>query len=300
MSYYSIINIIGALWPCVDSSRFQIPVATLDNQIHGIPLPDVELRIASKPEEAHLEDTIADEDLRVYSDGSAIDGGIGGAAVLMEGDRMVDERRFYLGKTEEHTVYEGEIVGMILAVELLRERMRRRGRARPTMALGVDNQAAIRATGGFQSKPGHYLIDIFHDDLRRLLPRNDDHKLIIRWSAGHIGIPGNEAADAQTPYIPLQCRQYPHPTPMQQIGNKASLSQRHCARDSIHPPDISQIRTIQRGRPILPLQRFRNTGREAPQTPRIIANPITNRTRTVEQTPLSHLESPLPTMPILP
>jgi hypothetical protein len=52
---------------------------------------------------------------------------------------MVDERRFYLGKIEEHTVYEGEIVGMILAVELLKERLRRRGRTRPTMALGVDN-----------------------------------------------------------------------------------------------------------------------------------------------------------------
>ncbi|KAG2051728.1 hypothetical protein BDR06DRAFT_983476 [Suillus hirtellus] len=87
-------------------------------------VPDVELRIASKPEEAYLEDTLADEDLRVYSDGSAIDGGIGGVAVLMEGDRMVDERRFYLGKIEEHTVYEGEIVGMILAVELLKERLR--------------------------------------------------------------------------------------------------------------------------------------------------------------------------------
>lgn len=60
-----------------------------------------------------MEDLVADEDIRVYSDGSAIDGGIGGAAVLMEGDEVVDERRFYLGKTEEHTVYEGEIVGMI-------------------------------------------------------------------------------------------------------------------------------------------------------------------------------------------
>lgn len=65
------------------------------------------------------------------------------------------------------------------------------------MALGVDNQAAIRATGGFQSKPGHYLLDLFHDDLRRLLSRREDRKLIIRWSAGHIGIPGNEAADEQ-------------------------------------------------------------------------------------------------------
>jgi hypothetical protein len=69
---------------------------------------------------------------------------------------------------------------------------------------------------------------------------------------------------------------------MQQIGNKAGLSQHHCARDSI------------------PLQRFRDTGREASQTPCITANPITNRTRTVEQTPSSHPKSPLPTMPILP
>ncbi|KAG1798638.1 uncharacterized protein HD556DRAFT_1212488, partial [Suillus plorans] len=101
-----------------------------------------------------------------------------------------------LGKAEEHTVYEGEIVGMILAVELLKERTKRM-REKPTMALGVDNQAAIRATKGFQSKPGHYLLDIFHDDLRRMLSRKDDRKLTIRWSAGHIGIPGNEEADEQ-------------------------------------------------------------------------------------------------------
>ncbi|KAG1879044.1 hypothetical protein F4604DRAFT_1507954, partial [Suillus subluteus] len=81
--------------------------------------PDVDIRIAKKPEEAYLEDTLVKEELRVYSDGSAIEGGVGGAAVLMEGDKMVDKRRLYLGRVEEHTVYKGEIVGMILAVELL-------------------------------------------------------------------------------------------------------------------------------------------------------------------------------------
>jgi len=59
--------------------------------------------------------------------------------------------------------------------------------------LGVDNQAA---TGAFNSKAGHYLMDILHN-LRRLIPAHDQRKLIVRWSPGHQGIPGNEAADEQ-------------------------------------------------------------------------------------------------------
>ncbi|KAG1888284.1 hypothetical protein F4604DRAFT_1674658 [Suillus subluteus] len=89
-------------------------------------------------------DAEADEDLQTYSDGSAVDGGVGGAAVLMRGGEVVKEKRFHLGSDREHTVYEGEIVGMILAVELLREE-----RGGGTMALGVDNQAAISATNAF-------------------------------------------------------------------------------------------------------------------------------------------------------
>ncbi|KAG2745195.1 hypothetical protein P692DRAFT_201841332 [Suillus brevipes Sb2] len=57
--------------------------------------PDIETRIAETKAKA------------VYLDGSAIEGGVGGAAVLMEGERRVRESRFYLGKVEEHTVYEG-------------------------------------------------------------------------------------------------------------------------------------------------------------------------------------------------
>jgi ribonuclease HI len=152
--------------------------------------PDITTQLAQSPEAAIIEDTIAQEDLRVYSDGSAINGGVGAGAVLMRGDVVVKGKRFHLGSDKEHTSYEGELVGMILAVDLLREEG-----GRGTLALGVDNQAAIRATGAFCSRPGHYLMDILHDDLRKIIPAHDQRKLIVRWTPGHHGIPGNEAAD---------------------------------------------------------------------------------------------------------
>jgi hypothetical protein len=65
------------------------------------------------------------------------------------------------------------------------------------MSLGVDNHAAIRTTSAFHSQPGHYLMDMFHDNLCRVIPANDGRKLIIRWTPGHKGILGNKAADEQ-------------------------------------------------------------------------------------------------------
>lgn len=148
--------------------------------------------IAEESERAQEEDELANEDLQAYSDGLMVEGGVGGAAIMMRGEEVIGSKRFHLGSDQVHTVYEAELVGMILAMQLLREGGGRRG---GTMSLGVDNQAAIRATEVFRLKPGHYLMDIFHDNLRCLIPDNNNHKLTIRWTPGHVGIKGNKEAD---------------------------------------------------------------------------------------------------------
>lgn len=156
--------------------------------------PDVEIQIVDKVEQAEAEDKQAEEDYRVYSDGSLVNGGVGGAAVLMRGNEVVKSRRLHLGSDGEHTVYEAELVGMILAVKMLHKEGAGQG---GSMSMGVDNQAAIRATKAFHSQPGHYLVDLLHDDLRKLIPGNDERKLTIRWTPGHRGIIGNKAADIE-------------------------------------------------------------------------------------------------------
>jgi hypothetical protein len=51
--------------------------------------PDVATQIAESTKQAEKNDILATEDMRVYSDGSSVDGGVGGAAVLVRGGEVV-------------------------------------------------------------------------------------------------------------------------------------------------------------------------------------------------------------------
>ena len=82
--------------------------------------------------------------VRVYSDGSGYEGGIGAAALLYINDRLVRSLRFYLGTSLEHTVYEAEGVGILMGVHLLHGLSRQ---LTHSTVLGSDSQAAIRALG---------------------------------------------------------------------------------------------------------------------------------------------------------
>ena len=65
----------------------------------------------------------------MYSDGSAHDGKVGAAAVLQREGKQDRTLKLHLGTTEQHTVYEAELVGMIMGLHLIKRKPRTRPNA---------------------------------------------------------------------------------------------------------------------------------------------------------------------------
>ncbi|KAF8152975.1 hypothetical protein B0H34DRAFT_662380 [Crassisporium funariophilum] len=155
-------------------------------------LPAARIHIAENKTKAQEEDKQEGAEIRVYLDGSGIDGMVGGAAVLYRDGEKRGSLRLQLGKAKHHTVYEGEGVGMILGLELIRREQNVTG-----VSMGVDNQAAITATQLMRPAPGHHIWDLFHKRLAMVMGRHREMEMTIRWTPGHVGIEGNEAADEE-------------------------------------------------------------------------------------------------------
>lgn len=156
--------------------------------------PGMKITIADTKEAAAEQDTAAvgrRNDVRVYTDGSDVDGGVGAAAVLYRRDRRVKTLKYHLGPSTAHTVYEAEIVGMILGAQLLIAEFTHIHRA----SIALDNQAAVHASKSRKPGAGHYLMDHFHRLKRELKKTHDGIKITIRWVPGHMDVDGNEKAD---------------------------------------------------------------------------------------------------------
>jgi ribonuclease HI len=153
------------------------------------------IRIPADKEALAREAKNATEEIQVFTDSSAQGGKVGAAAILIRKNRPNRMLHFHLGPETEHMVHEAELVGLLLALHLLgSERC-----GTTTCCIAIDNQAVLRAFNSELRKPGHHLareiLDLAHQIRNRRSKRK--YALTLRWTAGHIRIPGNEKADCE-------------------------------------------------------------------------------------------------------
>ena len=107
---------------------------------------------------------------KVYCNSSSYDGGVGATVILYKNNHVLKSIQYKLGTPEEHTVYEVELVGIILALHLL---MSLACQLVNMTLISLDNQAVILALSNQSPKPSHYLLDIIHDAIGRLHVKQD-------------------------------------------------------------------------------------------------------------------------------
>jgi ribonuclease HI len=133
--------------------------------------------------------------IKVYSDGSAHDGKVGATAILKRTGKPDRSLKLYLGTTEQHTVYEAELAGMLMGLHLIKME----GVSKVKCTVNVDNQAALTAINTKMNKSGQHLAAEILKATKQLNKSrgNSRFKLTFCWSAGHIRIKGNKAADKE-------------------------------------------------------------------------------------------------------
>ena len=155
----------------------------------------VTVRIPSDKEASIREDRQAREVIKIYSDGSIHNGSVGAAAVLYRGGKFKKSLKLHLGPEEEHTVYEAELAGLIMAMHLIKTVKK----GKVACAIGTDSQAAVKALHSELTKPGQHLAAEFLEIANKtaLSRSGSAYSLTVRWTAGHVGIKGNERADKE-------------------------------------------------------------------------------------------------------
>lgn len=131
----------------------------------------------------------------IYTDGSGIEGGIRAAAVLQCPNLPDKSLQYHLGHVEHHTIYEGKLVGILLALHLIKIY-----RIKEKVVIASDNQAATKAVQKSNPRPSKYIIDHIlklYSDLQTAPETHNTniHQIKFKWIPAHSGIEGNDTTD---------------------------------------------------------------------------------------------------------
>ena len=151
------------------------------------------LHIVDSKKQAKEEEEADRLRVKVYVDGSGYKGQVRAVVVLYQDGEVRSRRRLRLGSMWHHTIYEGEVAGMILGLELIREEWYMNG----MISMGVNSTSAITAMHLIKPGVRYYLWDLFHQQLQMVTDRHQDMDLLVWWMPGHIDIEGNEEADKE-------------------------------------------------------------------------------------------------------
>lgn len=151
--------------------------------------------IPASKEASVQEDANAIEKIRVYTDGSSHDGSVGAAAILCRNGQTTRVLHYHLGPSTLHTVHEAELTGILLGLHLVKTEKR----GKTSYAIGVDNQAALSSLTATKMAPGQYITDAILETAARIKKTKSsaNYSLKFRWTAGHVGIEGNEEVDTE-------------------------------------------------------------------------------------------------------
>jgi hypothetical protein len=90
--------------------------------------------------------------------------------VLYENNRITKILHYHLGSEMEHTVYEAEGIGIVMALHLLKTRNKHI--VKP-LSISSNSQALIKALGNQRPHAGHYILDKVHDLAEDLHTKQD-------------------------------------------------------------------------------------------------------------------------------
>jgi hypothetical protein len=202
-------------------------IETIDAACHTTQWkPDTKIAITNTTNDAIREAQRDNTDVKVFTDGSGMEGKIGASAILYRAGRRKTSIRYNLGTQSHHTVYKGESVGMILAIKLMSREWAIR-----SATLCVDNQATIRATQLTKPHPGHHLTDIFHRDLKALKKKTERHTSYDQMDSGTQRNRGQRASQRTSKKSDNRGKQQHEP--ITAIPQKATTTKQICNQTSL-------------------------------------------------------------------